>query len=189
MRTLPVKSRLRGLSIAAAALVAAAAVSLTAVPANAVIPTAGTATSTDIVSTSQSARVLETPAAPGPVLTRDNTALVVPSAVSPNYAAGAKYYVCVSTNGSTLAVLYNQSVKVQCKGFAAVQIYYDSGQFIKTVQLTPNGTPASHIQGSGGGCVMALVGAAALVLSPELTPIWYVSTIPAAYGLKDCISQ
>lgn len=104
-------------------------------------------------------------------------------------AAGAVYYTCVESNGSLLTVLYGQSVKKQCKGANAIQLHYETGQFIKTIKLTPAGVPGKKFTARPGACAAAIVGTAVLIIEPTLTPGWYVSSAVSGYGLTDCISQ
>lgn len=98
-------------------------------------------------------------------------------------------HVCVSSNGTELTVLYNQSVVTQCRGFAYVQLWYEPGQFIKTIALAPNGTPLGAMTPVSGDCIAAIIGSALLVIQPELTWVWVASAAVAGYSLHTCVSQ
>jgi hypothetical protein len=84
----------------------------------------------------------------------------------PNYAAGARYYVCVEGDGRTVAVQVGQKTSAVCKGANAIQMYYDSGQFIGTIQLTSAGKPATAHFTPGYDCLLAVIsGGVGIILS------------------------
>jgi hypothetical protein len=89
-----------------------------------------------------------------------------PAIVTPKAAAGAKNYVCVLADGRTVAVQSGQKTVSVCKGANAIQVYYDTGQFIRTVTLSPSGKPATAHFTPGSECLLAIVtGGAGIVLT------------------------
>lgn len=161
------------ITISLAACAAVVACVLGAAPAQAAVPTTAVGTGAVVTSAAPSASGVGTAGLP----------------VHVDSAAGAVYYTCVEPNGSLLTVLYNQSVKKQCKGANAIQMHYETGQFIRTIKLTPAGVPGKKFTARPGACVAAVIGTAVLIIEPTLTPGWYVSSAVAGYGLTDCISQ
>jgi hypothetical protein len=160
--------------IAAVVVVVAALVGGPAVAANAAT------SASNSVSESLSNQQISRPTAAG---------LAAMTLVQPNYAAGAYYYVCIEPDGSTVTVLYHQKVTTQCKGAEAIAIYYESGQYVKTVKLTPSGTPGKHIVANAKDCILGVVGTVVLIAEPTLTVGWYISSGITGVGLLSCISQ
>lgn len=124
-----------------------------------------------------------------PALASTGQASTAAAPVHVDSAAGAVYYTCVEPNGSLLTVLYGQKVRTQCRGANAIQMHYETGQFIRTIKLTPAGTPGKKYTARPGACIAAVVSGVVLVVQPELTVGWYISSAVTAYGLTDCISQ
>jgi hypothetical protein len=104
------------------------------------------------------------------------------AAVTPNYAAGVKDYICENVDGSSWTLVQGEST-TDCHGSALLQ-YWDSGVFIQSIPLTPSGTIGSGTVPSLS-CVVALAGTAVAILDASNTVRWYVAAGLA--GLADVL--
>ena len=111
------------------------------------------------------------------------------SIARPNYTAGGIYFVCVLPTGGTLTVLAGQKTVTQCAGASAIQMFYESGQFIQTVQLTTAGKTATAEFNNTKSCYLALAGDVALILtSPVDATLFITAPIAAAATADSCIT-
>jgi hypothetical protein len=118
-----------------------------------------------------------------------NNTLKPTSGVHPLSIAGGYYYVCVFSDGRTLAVLAGQKTVTQCRGANAIQVYYDSGQFVRTVTLTTSGKKAATSWNQSKGCSLALAGTAMFVLTTPVDPALFITgPVTAAITADSCTS-
>lgn len=152
-------------------------------------PSMAVATPATDFSTSASLSTAAASSAPaGTVPTPDNT-LKPASDVHPLSIAGGYYYVCVFSDGRTLAVLAGQKTVTQCRGANAIQVYYDSGQFVRTVTLTTSGKKAATHWDQSKGCSLALVGTVAFVVTTPVDPVLFITgPLTAAITADSCTS-
>ena len=152
-------------------------------------PSMAAATPATDSSTSTSTATTAAPSAPdGTVPTPDN-ALKPTSGVHPLSIAGGYNYVCVFSDGRTLAVLVGQKTVTQCRGANAIQVYYDSGQFVRTVTLTTSGKKAATSWNQSKGCSLALGGTVMFVLTTPVDPALFITgPVTAAITADSCTS-
>jgi len=103
--------------------------------------------------------------------------------------AGKKEYVCVLSTGQTIAVKVGQKTTTTCKGANAIQVYYSTGQFIRTVQLTPAGKKATAHFTPGSDCLLAVTtGGASIILGGTGVPAVFTGSIAVGSAVKACVS-
>ena len=108
----------------------------------------------------------------------------------PQYAAGSYYYVCVFPDGNSLTVLAGQKTVTQCGGASAVQQWLDSGQLVRTVQLTTSGKTATATFNGSTDCYLAIAGSVVFILDPPAgTVLFATGATIAAASLHSCISS
>ncbi|WIE64899.1 hypothetical protein DEI99_016950 [Curtobacterium sp. MCLR17_036] len=114
------------------------------------------------------------------VNTASSGAVETKAIASPNYVAGKFYYNCVNSDGSIRTLEIGEKT-TDCKG-AAIQQYYESGQFVQTISLTTAGTIADPDL-SNLGCAIGVVGTALAVLATDgITVLWIASTSATVGG-------
>lgn len=117
------------------------------------------------------------------------TTLMVAAPAANAAAAGKKEYVCVLSTGQTIAVKSGQKPATTCKGANAIQVYYQTGQFIRTVSLSPSGKKATAHFTPGQDCLLAVTtGGASIILSGAGVASIFTGAISVGTAGAACIS-